>query len=343
MKNLINLILLSLIFSFSFSLAGAESFQDSAKVISRGYGSNYDEQLLNAQISALSNAIGSFIVGDTIFNSEKDKVIQNIKEYHGGYIESYNITTIASDYVEIEAIVKITKDNRLYVPKDNEIDIEDELNNYKNKREIIDYLDDPMQAFVVKVNGIDIKPDPYTMTFKINAQIMWQPKWTSDLETFVTEFTEKGKTSQNININMIGRGIYRPHIDLLQVLFESKPKQSEEKMVCFAKDSGDDVDACRNLAGGFMNMPPYSEMPMYVKAYDNEGKQLFSNMVMVKSTNLYESVSRNQTKKYFLTKRTFDQPAYIVYKNGIQNLSVTVNAEYGIAEKIKTIRIEAAK
>jgi len=343
MKNLINLILLSLIFSFSFSLAGAESFEDSAKVISRGYGSNYDEQLLNAKIAALSNVIGSFIVGDTIFNSEKDKVIQNIKEYHGGYIESYNITTIGSDYVEIEAIVKITKDNQVYVPENNEIDIEDELNNYKNKREIIDYLDNPMHAFVVKVAGIDIKPEPYTMLFKINAQVMWQPKWTSDLETFVTEFTGEGKTSQNINVNMIGRGIYRPHIDLLQVLFETKPKQSEEKMICFAKDAGDDIDACRNLAGGFMNMPPYSEMPMYVKAYDNEGEQLFSNMVMVKSTDLYESVSRNQTKKYFLTKRTFDQPAYIVYKNGIQNLSVTVNAEYGIAEKIKTIRIEAAK
>lgn len=341
MKKLI--LLISLILSFSFSLAGAESSKDSAKVISRGYGSDYDEQLLNAQISALSNAVGSFIIGDTVFNSEKDKVIQNIKEYHGGYIESYNIIATGSDYVEIEAVVKITKDNRLYVPKDNEIDIENELNNYKNKRGIIDYLDDPMQAFVVKVNGIDIKPEPYTMTFKINAQIMWQPKWTSDLETFVTEFTEEGKTSQNININMIGRGIYRPHIDLLQVLFETKPKQIEEKMVCFAQDSGDDIDACRNLAGGFMNMPISSEMPIYVKAYDNEGEQLFSNMVMVKSTDLYESVYRNQTKKYFLIKRTFDQPAFIVYKNGVQNLDITVNAEYGIAEKIKTIRIEAAK
>src|SRR6056300_348934 len=169
MKNLINLVLLSLIFSFSFSLAWADSFNKSAEVTARGYGSNYDEQLLNAKIDALSNAIGSFIIGDTVYNSEKDKVIQNIKEYHGGYIESYNITTIASDYIEMDAIVKITKDNRLYVPKDNEIDIEDELNNYKNKREIIDYLDDPMQAFVVKVASIDIKPEPYTMSFKINA------------------------------------------------------------------------------------------------------------------------------------------------------------------------------
>ena len=95
MKKLI--LLISLILSFSFSLAGAESSKDSVKVISRGYGSDYDEQLLNAQISALSNAVGSFIIGDTVFNSEKDKVIQNIKEYHGGYIESYNITATGSD------------------------------------------------------------------------------------------------------------------------------------------------------------------------------------------------------------------------------------------------------
>ena len=69
MKKLI--LLISLILSFSFSLAGAESSKDSVKVISRGYGSDYDEQLLNAQISALSNAVGSFIIGDTVFNSEK--------------------------------------------------------------------------------------------------------------------------------------------------------------------------------------------------------------------------------------------------------------------------------
>ena len=313
------------------------------KVISRGYGSNYDEQLLNAQISALSNAIGSFIVGDTIFNSEKDKVIQNIKEYHGGYIESYNIISTASDYVEIDAIVKITKDNKIYIQGDNEIDIQDQLNNYNNKREIIDYLDNPINAFFVKVNGIEIQPQIYSIQFKINSSIMWQPKWVSDLETFVTEFTSPGKTSQSINVNMVAKGVYRPHVDLVQVLFESKPRQSEEEMVCFAKDSGNDVDACRNLAGGFRNMPPYSEMPINVIGINKDDKIIFTRKILVKSTNLYESVYRNQTKKYFLTKRTFDQPAYIVYKYGKQDFINTIDIDNNVAQDIKKFRLEAVQ
>lgn len=313
------------------------------KVISRGYGSNYDEQLLNAQISALSNAIGSFIVGDTIFNSEKDKVIQNIKEYHGGYIESYNIISTASDYVEIDAIVKITKDNKIYIQGDNEIDIQDQLNNYNNKREIIDYLDNPINAFFVKVNGIEIQPQIYSIQFKINSSIMWQPKWVSDLETFVTEFTSPGKTSQSVNVNMVAKGVYRPHVDLVQVLFESKPRQSEEEMVCFAKDSGNDVDACRNLAGGFRNMPPYSEMPINVIGIDKDDKIIFTRKILVKSTNLYESVYRNQTKKYFLTKRTFDQPAYIVYKYGKQDFINTIDIDNNVAQDIKKFRLEAVQ
>ena len=313
------------------------------KVISRGYGSNYDEQLLNAQISALSNAIGSFIVGDTIFNSEKDKVIQNIKEYHGGYIESYNIISTASDYVEIDAIVKITKDNKIYIQGDNEIDIQDQLNNYNNKREIIDYLDNPINAFFVKVNGIEIQPQIYSIQFKINSSIMWQPKWVSDLETFVTEFTSPGKTSQSVNVNMVAKGVYRPHVDLVQVLFESKPRQSEEEMVCFAKDSGNDVDACRNLAGGFRNMPPYSEMPINVIGINKDDKIIFTRKILVKSTNLYESVYRNQTKKYFLTKRTFDQPAYIVYKYGKQDFINTIDIDNNVAQDIKKFRLEAVQ
>ena len=313
------------------------------KVISRGYGSNYEEQLLNAKIAALSNAIGSFIVGDTIFNSEKDKVIQNIKEYHGGYIESYNIISTASDYVEIDAIVKITKDNKIYIQGDNEIDIQDQLNNYNNKREIIDYLDNPTNAFFVKVNDIEIQPQIYSIQFKINSSIMWQPKWVSDLETFVTEFTSPGKTSQSINVNMVAKGVYRPHVDLVQVLFESKPRQSEEEMVCFAKDSGNDVDACRNLAGGFRNMPPYSEMPINVIGIDKDDKIIFTRKILVKSTNLYESVYRNQTKKYFLTKRTFDQPAYIVYKYGKQDFINTIDIDNNVAQDIKKFRLEAVQ
>ena len=63
---------------------------------------------------------------------------------------------------------------------------------------------------------------------------------------------------------------------------------------------------------------------------------------MEKRKNLYENVYRNQTKKYFLTKRTFDQPAFIVYKEGIKQFDITTDIDTDIAEHIKTFKLEAS-
>lgn len=342
MKNLIKPILLSLIFSFSFSLAQPLQ-QDITQVVeARGYGPTQELRLRKAKLNALGEVVGAFIIGELSYRSDRDKIFENIKEYYGGYIESYQIIKETSEYTDIKAIVRVVKDNKVYIQGDNEIDIEDELNNYNNKREIIDHLDDPLQAFHVKVNGIHIEPQPHTIRFKINSHVMWQPKWISDLETFVTEFTSKGKTSQNINIRMVSQRGYQPGVGIIQSLFESKPQQNDTPMVCFAENSGNNVDQCRNLAGGFMNMPRYSEMPIDVKGYNKDDELIFTKRVLVKSTNLYESVYRNQTKKYFLTKRTFDQPAYIVYKKGNTKFNIIIDVNNNIAEQIKKFKLEAS-
>src|SRR5210317_1781865 len=133
MKNL----LLILIFLCSYALAKDDVYEVNA----RGYGSDFTEQILNAKLQALSDVVGSFIIGDDKYNSDKEELIRNIKEYHGGYILKFDVTATGPDYVDINAWVKITKDNRLYVSPDTEIDISNELDNYKQKREIINYLD----------------------------------------------------------------------------------------------------------------------------------------------------------------------------------------------------------
>ena len=342
MKNLIKPILLSLIFSFSFSLAQPLQ-QDITQVVeARGYGPTQELRLKKAKLNALGEVVGAFIIGELSYRSDRDKIFENIKEYYGGYIESYQIIKETSEYIDIKAIVRVVKDNKVYIQGDNEIDIEDELNNYNSKREIIDYLDNPTIAFHVKVNNINIEPQPDTIRFKINSDVMWQPKWISDLETFVTEFTSKGKTSQNINIRMVSQRGYQPGLSIVQALFESEPKQSDEPMVCFAENSGNNVDHCRNLAGGFMNMPIYSELPIVIKGYDKNNNEIFKRKVFVNGNKLYENVYRNQTKKYFLTKRTFDQPAFIVYKNENAQFNIIIDVNNNIAEQIKKFKLEAS-
>lgn len=340
MKNKRNLIL-SLIFLFSFSLAFG-SHDETLKVKARGYGLSFEEKLLNAKIQALTNAVGSFVIGDMKYDSDKEKVIQNIKEYHGGYIVNYDVITIAVEYVDIDAEVRVTKDNRIYVQPDNEIDIEQEMDNYKQKRDIIEYLDDPLQAFNIAVKGIQIDPQPNKVRFKISSIIKWQPKWVSDLETFVTTSTGVGKTSNQINIRMVSQRGYQPGLDIIQSVFSSKPKQNDTPMVCFAGKSQSDVDGCRNLAGGFQNMPIHSELPIVISGYDKDDNEIFKRKVFVDGENLYENVYRNQTKKYFLTKRTFDQPAFIIYKDGSNTFNITADINIEIAERIKTFKLEAS-
>jgi len=340
MKKLI----LSLIFLFSFSLAisGQKDEIITEIVEARGYGATQEAQLRNAKLSALGKVVGEFIVGQITYQSNKDEVFQNIKEYKGGYIETYEILKLGTEYVDIKATIRVIKDNRIYIQGDNEIDIEDQMNNYRSKRDVINYLDDPKEAFHISVKGIQIDPQPYKVRFKISNVLKWQPKWVSDLETFVIASTDIGKTSNQVNIRMVSQRGFDPTVGIVQSLFESKPKQSDDPMVCFASKSNSNVDGCRNLAGGFQNMPIHSELPIIIIAYDKDDNEIFKRRVLVDGNKLYENVYRNQTKKYFLTKRTFDQPAFIVYKNGIQQFDITADIDTEIAEQIKTFKLEAS-
>lgn len=340
MKNLI--LLLSLILTFSFSLAQPLQ-QDITQVVeARGYGPTHEAQLRNAKLKALGMVVGEFIVGEISYRSDKDKVFENIKEYQGGYIETFEILKQGTEYVDIKATVRVVKDNRIYIQGDNEIDIEDQLNNYKSKREVIDYLDDPTKAFHVKVNAINIEPQPHTVRFKINSNVMWQPKWISDLETFVTTSTDHGMTSNQVNLRMVSQKGYDPAYGIVQALFEDKTEQSDEPMVCFAGKPQSDINICKNLAGGFQKMPIYSELPIIIRAYDKDENEIFKRRVFIDGNKLYENVYRNQTKKYFLTKRTFDQPTFIVYKKGKTEFNIIVDIHTSIAEQIKTFKLEAS-
>ena len=338
MKKLI----LSLIFLFSFSLAMGSPSEETVVVEAKGYGTTYDKQLYDAKLEALRMVLGSFVVGHTIYKSDQDTVFENILEYHGGFIANYEVIQKGIDYVLIKAHVQRVKDNRLYVEGNNEIDITDQLNNYKSKRDIIDYLDDPKQAFFIDVKRVQIDPQPYKVRFKISSVLKWQPKWVSDFETFVQTSTNVGKTSNQVNIRMVSQRGFDPAVGIVQSIFSSKPKQSDTPMVCFAGRSQSDIDGCRNLAGGFQNMPIHSQLPVIIKGYDKDDNELCTIRVFVDGENLYENVYRNQTKKYFLTKRTFDQPAFIVYKEGIKQFDITTDIDTEIAEQIKTFKLEAS-
>ena len=259
-------------------------------VEAKGYGTTYDRQLHDAKLEALRMVLGSFIVGHTIYKSDKDTVFENILEYHGGFIANYEVIRKGIDYVLIKAHVQRVKDNRLYVEGDNEIDITDQLNNYKSKRDIIEYLDDPKQAFHINVKGIQIDPQPYKVRFKISSILKWQPKWISDLETFVKTSTNVGKTSNQINVRMVSQRGYDPAIGIVQSMFSSKPKQSDIPMICFAGRSQSDIDGCRNLAGGFQNMPIYSELPVIIRAYDKDKNEVCTIRVHIDGNNLNNTI-----------------------------------------------------
>ena len=223
-----------------------------------------------------------------------------------------------------------------------------QIENYNSRKEIIKELDDPAKAFFVKINNMQLDPVKDKVQFRITGTLQWQPKWLSDLETFVTTTDDVGNTHTDLNERISGTTLsimssYGPIGAVIGTVAYKSLKTSHETtdsdMVCFAKKTYRDIEYCYDLAGGFKNMPVYSELPAEILAIDSKGKEIFSQRINIKAENMYENMYKGQTKKTFITKRTFDQPTFIIYTDAERVFTVAFKVDAGLASTIDKIII----
>lgn len=340
-------IILAVVFNFSL-LTGASA----TEVEATGYGSNFDQQLKNAKLDALQKVVGTFIVGDQQYSSEDKKVFEKIYEYHGGYIKDFDIIDVQSDKVIIKADVEVVKDNRIIINEGSAVDsisLNQMLNIHNRKSEILKTLDDPKKAFAISSSDSKVTAKNHLVNFSTNNVITWQPKWISDLKTFVTHSEVEGSSHTNVREKVAGSVLNQlmsisPFAAVAGVIAEEKTRPTYDKrnnpMVCFAKNQKSKIDDCYNLSYEFNNIKRYSDIKMNLTAYSSNGDKVYSHDFTIPSDQLYSwAVAGDHKDGWFGTKITFDQPALIVYTDVKFSFTTNFNIDSGKALNISRINI----
>jgi hypothetical protein len=327
----------------------AIAFQVNAEVVTvTGYGQDYNQSLTNAKIAALEKVAGTFIISDTSWKTD-ETVFEQIKQYNGGVIKSYDIIKSSEHEVTIKADVDVNKDNRILF-QSNSIDpkVKDELassiDNYNKKRAIINELDNPKKAFFVKTGDMQFKPQGQFVNIKIDNQMLWQPKWISDVESFTKLSGNEGSTHTNVT-ERISAGLLNKVMTINPIaaiigsaayVTVNKPAiQKEDPMVCFVSARGKDIDECYESAGGFNNMLIYPNMKVEVSALDSNGRSLYKNIISIANNSMFDNYYPGETKKQrFGYNRTFNQPTVVVYKEAVINFSININIDNNIAKNV---------
>jgi len=340
MKQKLRSLIIPLLISASANV-GAEIVQ------ATGFGDNFNEALHQSKLEALQQVVGTFMVGTR--EIKDDKVFEDILEYHGGYIRSYDVLEYneTTHSVTISADVEVLKDNTMHV-KGDEFELDpDIIQDYEEKQVIIDKFDDPNQAFFTKIMDIKIRPGKHYYKYDLYGVITWQPKWVSDLETFLKHSTKDGKTKGQLDVKVSGVGggnIFTTVASAVgDAIVNAPQEQSDNSMVCFASKKDKDVEFCKESVSGFSNMPVYSDMKIDILGFDKNDNQVHLINSHVGTNSLYDTVYKGEVKKYFLTKRTFNQPGVIIHKNGLQFFNQTVKIDKSIAEQITKIKIIISK
>jgi len=337
----------SKIFAALFALTA----EANAEVVTvTGYGQDYNQALTHAKIAALEKVVGTFIISDTVWRSN-ESVFEQIKQYNGGVIKSYEVIKASEHEVTIKADVDVIKNNKIHVDNNN-FDTErmhQTIDNFKQRTNIISYLDDPNKAFHVVTKDVIISPKDRYTTFKVINTVQWQPKWISDLESYSRNIGDEGKTHTNTK-ELASAGVLNKAMTIHPALaiagsmvyqnFNKPYPESDDPMVCFAQYKNADVDKCYTIGTQFYKMPTYSDMRMEVQALDINGKQIYKKQFTITVDNMLSKMGTGEKNNLRIVNRTFDQPTTVIYQSGIEKFAIDINLENNIARQLHSFVIK---
>lgn len=317
-----------------------------------GHGSNFNQQLENAKLDALQKVVGTFIVGDKRYSTTDKEVFAKIYEYHGGYIKEFEVLEVKPDRVIIKADVEVVKDNRMSINEGSNVDsitLNQMIDLHEKKSKIIQSLDEPTKALAVSSSNVKITTKNNLVNFATRHKISWQPKWVSDLKTFVSHSEIEGSSHTNVREKISGSILNQlmsisPFAAVLGVIAEEKTRPTHETranpMVCFASHHKSKISDCYNLSSEFNNIQRYSDIKMNLTAYSTNGEKIYTTNFTLPSDTLYRWIPAGErTDSWFGTKRTFDQPALVIYTNVELSFTTDFNINIEKARNISSINI----
>lgn len=303
-------------------------------VIATGYGKTVAEALQNAKTAAVDQVAGTFITGKSTLDG--DSYRSRTDQYTGGLIRKQHILSVSEQdslfVVRIQADVDTEKVNSVIVSDGAEITtqiadkIEKSRDDFEKTRRIVEALDDPAQAFAVRVRKVDYKNRGELTDVIAEVEIVYSPKWYDDVRVMAKTIGRKVDIGSKWADALWGLAALTAAVNpvLPGTMFslarraQGNPKPSSEYMVCFGKDNGWDIDECYEIRHPLKNTTGDSMLQVNGSFTQSDEQIRFNKIDVETGHELFLDVYPNR-KAYFVksaTERKFHNPGVVLFRKG---------------------------
>ena len=300
-----------------------------------GYGKTVDAALQNAKTAAVEQVAGTFITGKATL--EGGQYRSRTDQYNGGLIKRHEIlSTIKQDglfAVRIQADVDTTKVNSVIESNGAEITapvadrIEKSRDDFEKTKRIVEALDDPAQAFAVRVKKVTYRNQGELTKIIAEIEIIYSPKWYDDVRLMARTIGREIDTGAWWRDALWGLAALTAAVNpaLPGTMFsiarqaEVKQQASPEYMACFGKDNGWDVDECYEIRHPLSRTTRSSQIKLGGRLVQGDEVLRFEDVTVDTAEELYMSVW-NGKRTYFSKRgkeRKFHNLGIVLFRKGV--------------------------
>jgi hypothetical protein len=311
------------------------------EVVSTGYGRTVEEATRNAKTNALEQVTGTFVIGKS--TAEGDVLTTRIDEYNGGLIRKHTVVSTQESAGLIEVVMKADVDtdkvNNIIVSDGGKFpdpaNLQQSRDDFERTKAIVDALDDPTQAFAVRVGKIAYANRGATTTVTVEAWVVYSPKWYDDVRLMARTMGRKIDIGSWWTEALWGIGalaaIANPAltgvIHSVAREVETKPKESAEYMACFGDDNGWDVDECHEIRHPLIKTLGRNRLRIGGMLRLGDDEIPLKKIIVNTESQLYMSTRTGQ-RAYFQKsgkERRFFNPGVVLFKKGYMPFSFTLD------------------
>lgn len=290
-----------------------------------GYGKDYTSALSSAKIAALEKATGTWISSEHFLKN--GKLSEEIVQYNGGVIKSYEVVKYVNGVITITADVDVVKDNRVIaksadIPTHMRDTLLEQQANRKKIEDAVRFLDSKGKAFgVVARESIYVNRGDITEV-TLKATISWNPKWETDVKALGKTINNIGSISRDthervsasiISSTFSNSPMMIPAVILYGVTKPDPIEQSDQHQICFINDS------CYVIGVPFTMFD--SDIRIMVEGTKDRNK-IYNTSILFNDTNLYEMIAAGDEKRGWLGSRvTYNNPTVVAKTNRQMNVT----------------------
>lgn len=303
-----------------------------------GYGDNYSTALANCQLTAIKRVTGTWIASEQ--SVKNGKYVEDMAAYDGAIINRTQVLSFDNHAMVCEVDVDPVKDNKV-ITKQSQVPVP-EIKRHNEERQDFDrslkFVDKSSRALKVIVNDITYKPRGETTIVYVDVDIVWDPKWVSDMTRLLKKTNMKGETTydlQNQLAGVMGNVAITSGVPVFGAIvgqmMEEKHRITDDNMVCFAERHHQIADDCFTT-GRPLNSFAGNTITIYGSA---AGGIKFVHKVEQKD--MWQRILPHQVKSHSNfrnIKMTYLQPGVAIYTKERQKV------RFGF--EIKTERLEQA-